>query len=245
LSDGKPACGSADTTGTVVTGTVRTLVTVPGLGLDEAAWRPTVDALGGGPFSATRTVCLPGYGQPAARGADLRPRSLAAVLLDRLPGQPCWLAGHSASCQVVIEAAVADPERVRGLILVGPTTDPRAATWPALAGRWLGTAVHESPWQAPSLVRQYWKTGLVPMARAMSAARRHRADEAIRRIAAPALIIRGRHDRIAPEDWVGVLAENAPTGSVAITLLRGGHMVPLTHGALVAAQASLFGAAMH
>jgi pimeloyl-ACP methyl ester carboxylesterase len=50
------------------------------------------------------------------------------------------LLGHSASCQIVVQAAVRDPHRVTALVLVGPTTDPRARSWLGLAGRWLRTA---------------------------------------------------------------------------------------------------------
>jgi hypothetical protein len=39
------------------------------------------------------------------------------------------------------------------LVLVGPTTDPRAARWPALAVRWLRTA----PWERPPDRSRFWR----------------------------------------------------------------------------------------
>jgi pimeloyl-ACP methyl ester carboxylesterase len=145
------------------------------------------------------------------------------------------LLGHSASCQIVAEAALQDPARIVGLILVGPTTDPRAACWPGLAARWLRTAVWERPGQIPVLVRDYWHTGLAAMGRAMNAARRHRLDRALAAVSCPVLIVRGRHDRIAPADWASALADIAPHGR-AVTLPVGAHMVPITHPAALAAQ---------
>jgi pimeloyl-ACP methyl ester carboxylesterase len=205
---------------------VDALVLVPGLGLGPEAWHPTVAALDGRP--TTVVVPLPGYGVPADRSADLCPEALAARLLDQVPAQGrLVLAGHSASCQVVAHAARQAPDRVAGLLLVGPTTDPRARGWGRLAKRWVATAVHERPGQVPALVRQYHRTTLATMARAMEAARHDRIERTLAATACPALVVRGRHDRICPEGWAESLART-------VTLPAGGHMVPLTHGGLVA-----------
>jgi pimeloyl-ACP methyl ester carboxylesterase len=209
---------------------VDALVLVPGLGLGPEAWQPTLAALdcGSSPGLRTAVVPLPGYGVPADRSADLRPEALAGRLLEQVPQQGRFvLAGHSASCQVVARAAGQAPYRVAGLLLVGPTTDPRARGWPRLAGRWLATAARERPGQVPALVRQYRRTTLRSMARAMEAARWDRIDETLSSVDCPALVVRGRHDRICPQGWAESLTRT-------VTLPAGGHMVPLTHGALVA-----------
>ena len=82
------------------------------------AWRRDLDV-----------ALLPGFGERAPRAADLRPAALAEMLLDRWcpPDGAVVLVGHSASCQIVAEAARRRPDRVAGLVLVGPTTDPRRA----------------------------------------------------------------------------------------------------------------------
>ncbi|WP_345893734.1 alpha/beta fold hydrolase [Nocardioides sp. TF02-7] len=180
-----------------------------------------------------RVAALPGYGRPAA-GQDLRPRALAErVLACSGDAARVVLAGHSASCQVVAHAAALAPGRVRGLVLVGPTTDPRAASWPRLAGRWLRTAAHETPRQAPALARQYHRTTLRTMARAMDAARHDRIDRTLTGVDGRLLVVRGRHDRICRADWGGSLVDPAAGGRL-VTLPAGGHMVPHTHGGLVA-----------
>lgn len=213
---------------------------VPGLGLDAAAWQPTIDALhrGGGRYDATVTA-LPAYGRPAPRHQGLAPHELATGLDGVLDDREGWiLFGHSASCQVVAHAAARRPARVAALVLVGPTTDPRASDWPSLVGRWLATARHESPRQVPGLVRQYARTGLGSMLRAMDAARRDRIQETLRRVSCPVLVVRGVHDRIAPLDWAQTLTGEPPATGVSVrrtkTVAAGGHMVPLTHGALTA-----------
>ncbi|WP_435769548.1 alpha/beta fold hydrolase [Nocardioides sp. SYSU DS0651] len=212
---------------------VPTVVLVPGLGLGPEAWAPTLRHTR---YDARSVVHrLPGYGRPYDHD-DLHPQALARRLLDELDGRvdgDLVLVGHSASCQVVAHAAALAPRRTRGLVLVGPTTDPRAASWPDLAGRWLRTAAHETPRQVPTLVRQYRRTTLRTMRRAMDVARRDPIERLLADWSGPVLVVRGRHDAICPEEWGAALARLASYGAV-VTLPRGGHMVPLTHGELVA-----------
>lgn len=201
------------------------LTVVPGLGLDARSWGPTLGALGVDD-AAVRT--LPGYGRPV-RPVD--PVSVAALgdrLLGELPSTPVVLCGHSSSCQVVLQAARTDPGRFAGLVLVGPTTDPRARTWPRLAARWLRTAVHEDPRQVPALASQYRRTTLRSMRRVMDQARRDDALATIAAVTAPVLLVRGRRDRICPASWLELLAADAGGPARAVTLPSGAHMVPTT-----------------
>jgi pimeloyl-ACP methyl ester carboxylesterase len=212
---------------------------VPGLGLSVEIPARALRELQ--PVVESTVVALPGYGVPRD-GAAVDPASLGAHLLrqlDNLHMTRAVLVGHSASCQTVAEAAIHDPARVVGLVLVGPTTDPRAANWPALAVRWLRTATWERPDQVPILARDYHHTGFVDMGCAMDAARRHRIDRLVRIVPCPVLVVRGRHDRIAPADWVTALARLAPHGR-AVTLPAGAHMVPITHPTALAAQIEIF-----
>lgn len=153
------------------------------------------------------------------------------VLANHVPvDRRVLLVGHSAGCQVVVHAARRRPDAVAGLVLVGPTTDPRAASWPALAGRWLATARHEPPGQVPTLVRQYARTGPATMAQTMAAARRDDVRLPLGCVRCPVLVVRGPHDRICPVDWASGLASTAGHLARSVTLEAGSHMVPLTHG---------------
>lgn len=203
------------------------IVAVPGLGLSAAVPGHTLDRLA----RSTTAVELPAFGLPAPRGTELDPGRLAVLLLERLDALtlgPVVLIGHSASCQIVAEAAARAPERVSGLVLVGPSTDPRAKGWAGLAARWLRTAAHERPGQVPQLIHDYTRTGLGSMRRGMAAARRHRIDHVIAGVTCPVLIVRGHYDRISPTDWISALAAAAPQGR-AHTMPMGGHMLPITH----------------
>lgn len=210
---------------------------VPGLGLSAEVALRVLDLLP----SPGSVVLLPAFGQRARRGTPVTPEGLAALLLDDLPPGtwPVVLLGHSASCQLVAEAAARAPDRVRALVLVGPTTDPRAATWLGIVRRWLRTAAHETPLQLPLLVRAYARTGLVSMARGMEAARRHRLDRVLAGVRCPVLVVRGREDAICPSAWTAALAAAAPLGR-SETLPSGAHMVPLTHPEELAASVTAF-----
>lgn len=210
------------------------VVAVPGLGLSADVPGRTLRLLA----MPTRVVELPGFGAPARRGDPREPAELADLLLHRIY-EPSVLFGHSASSQIVVEAAVRAPERVAAVVLVGPSTDPRAAAWTALMGRWLRTAAWERPGQVPTLLRDYGHTGPGAMARALDAARRHRVDRVVGRVRCPVLVVRGRHDRIAPADWCRALADLAPDGR-AVDLRAGAHMVPFTHPVLLADAVATF-----
>jgi pimeloyl-ACP methyl ester carboxylesterase len=220
------------------------VVAVPGLGLSVDVPARTLRRLQQVVGSAV--VALPGYGLPSQLGVAKDPAALAGRLLEQLDTAQVTeavLLGHSASCQIIVDAAVKDPTRIVGLVLVGPTTDPRATRWPALAARWLRTAAWEHPGQIPILMRDYHQTGLIAMARAMDAARRQRIDRLLATVTCPVLVVRGRHDRIAPADWVSTLAELAPQGR-AVTLPAGAHMIPITHPTALAAQIEAFHSAV-
>ncbi len=171
---------------------------------------------------------LPSMGLGALRGSDLTVGAHADRVAALLPTRPAVLVGHSAGCPVVVEVARRVP--VAGLVLVGPVTDPRAATWPRMVAQWVRTARHERPWEAPALVPQYTRTGTVSMLRGMDALRRYRTDRALAGLDVPVEVVRGEHDRIAPQDWCEQLV-----GPARVTTVPGAaHMVPLTHPGAVA-----------
>lgn len=214
------------------------VVAVPGLGLSGAVPHRTLDLL----RRPTSVVELPGFGLPATRDTPVGPIALAHLLVGRLnelDNRPIVLIGHSASCPIVTQVAAWHPERIAALVLLGPTTDPRARTWPALADRWLRTAIWEDPRQVPVLLRDYHRTGLGVMRRAMNAARHHRIGAVLPEVRCPVLVLRGRHDRIAAHDWITAVAATTPNGHHR-SLPAGAHMLPLTHPDTLAATISTF-----
>jgi pimeloyl-ACP methyl ester carboxylesterase len=198
------------------------VVLVPGLGLDARSSSRLRALL------PAEVVLLPGMG---LRGPVPSVDELAARLCARLGDEPVVLVGHSQSCQVV--AAAARDERVAGIVLLGPTTDPRLRTPWGLTGRWLATVLREPLWQYPLVLAQWLRTG----PRAMAALWRSAAPDPIdRRLAearVPVVVVRGSRDALCPGDWARALVAAAPSGEL-VELPGAAHMTVQTHPAAVA-----------
>jgi pimeloyl-ACP methyl ester carboxylesterase len=168
-------------------------------------------------------VILPGMG--LRRSVGTLPE-LADGLRARLGSGPVVLVGHSQSCQVVV-AAAADP-RVSGVLLLGPTTDPRMRRLWVLAARWLRTAVREPVWQLPLVLVQWLHTGPRAMAALWRCLAPDRIDARLAGVAVPVLVVRGTRDALCPHDWAAALAASAPRGRLA-ELPGAAHMTVQTH----------------
>jgi pimeloyl-ACP methyl ester carboxylesterase len=198
-------------------------VLVPGLGLDARSSARLRRLFPG------EVVLLPGMG----RAAPVPPlEELAARLRDRLGPGPVLLVGHSQSCQVVA-AAAADP-RVAGIVLLGPTTDPRLRAAPVLARRWLGTALREPWWQLPLVLAQWRHTGPRAMRQLWRATAPDRIDVRLRGVRVPVTVVRGTRDRLCPHDWAAAVAAAAPLGRL-VEVPGAAHMTVQTHPREVAA----------
>ena len=199
------------------------MVLVPGLGLDaRSSARLRKRAPGD-------VVLLPGTGL-----AEPVPSldALADRLLAELGEGPVVLVGHSQSCQVVAMAAV-DP-RVRGVVLLGPTTDPRMRGPWRLAWRWLRTAAREPWWQVPLVVAQWWRTGPRAMQALWRVTAPDRIDERLADVDVSVVVVRGTRDHLCPGDWAARVAAAAPKGRLA-EIDGAAHMSVQTHPDQVAA----------
>ncbi|SNS45105.1 Pimeloyl-ACP methyl ester carboxylesterase [Geodermatophilus saharensis] len=199
------------------------LVVVPGLGLDGRSWsrlRRRVPA---------DVVLLPGMG----RSAPVPPLDdLAAALRAALGAGPVVLAGHSQGCQVVA-AAAGDP-RVAGVVLLGPTTDPRLRSPARLARWWLRTALREPWWQLPLVLAQWLGTGPRAMRALWRVAAPDRIEDRLAAVGVPVTVVRGTRDRLCRADWARQVAAAAPRGRV-VEVPGAAHMTVQTHPGEVAA----------
>jgi pimeloyl-ACP methyl ester carboxylesterase len=199
-------------------------VLVPGLGLDERSSRRLRARL------AATVVPLPGMGV-AAPVPSLE--VLADRLLDELGEGPVVLVGHSQSCQVVAVAAARDI-RVAGVVLLGPTTDPRLRSAWGLVRHWLVTALTETWWQVPLIAAQWWRTGPRAMAALWRVAAPDDTDRRLADVRVPVTVVRGTGDRLCGHGWAARLASAAPGGRL-VELPGAAHMTPQSHPEEVAA----------
>ncbi|TYP82879.1 pimeloyl-ACP methyl ester carboxylesterase [Blastococcus xanthinilyticus] len=174
-------------------------------------------------------VVLPGMGL-AERVPPVD--ELAARLRAALPDGPVVLVGHSQSCQVAA-AAARDP-RVVGVVLCGPTTDPRMRPFRVLSWRWLRTAFTEPWWQVPLVLRQWLHTGPRAMTALWRTASPDPIDARLAGLPVPVVVVRGTRDALCPGDWAARVAAAAPRGRL-VELPGAVHMTVQTHPREVAA----------
>ncbi|MCU1618110.1 MAG: alpha/beta hydrolase fold protein [Modestobacter sp.] len=199
------------------------ILLVPGMGLDERSSTRLRRRVGG------CVVILPGMGLRSPIGTL---EELVGRLLATLGPDPVVLVGHSQSCQIVVAAAERDP-RVTGVVLLGPTTDPRMRRLLVLAARWVRTAVREPWWQLPLILAQWLRTGPVAMAALWRRTADDPIDERLRRVDVPVIVVRGERDALCPHDWAVHLAGCTPQGRL-VELAGAAHMTPQTRPADVA-----------
>ncbi|HVV75445.1 MAG TPA: alpha/beta hydrolase [Mycobacteriales bacterium] len=161
---------------------------------------------------------MPGFGRSRTSHRLRTVEEFAAALLEMLRSEtsgPVDLVGNSFGTQIALAAADASPEAVRRLVLIGPTFDASARSYPHMLGRWLLTAPIEPPSLAVSLLRSYLKCGVRTPALAFRAGMRDRPEERIERVSHPILLIRGVRDRIAPRPWLEDLQRQSTNVEIA------------------------------
>jgi pimeloyl-ACP methyl ester carboxylesterase len=164
---------------------------------------------------ARRTVIavdLPGYGEapePVRTLTMERTADLVAAFLAQRNLAPVILIGHSMGTQVAVEVAARHPSLVRRIVLVAPTVDPRARTVAKQLFRLARELLIESPRVIRIGAREYVRAG--PNLRTkLHAMLVHRPENTYPRVIAPALILRGEDDRVAPRQWCEFVARTLP-----------------------------------
>ncbi|MHA7262944.1 alpha/beta fold hydrolase [Arthrobacter sp. TMN-37] len=165
----------------------------------------------------TYSVDLPGFGPNPSPGPSLPVEDHAAVLLGLLAEvgvDSCVLVGHSMGAQIATAAALHDPDRVAGLVLIGPVVDRRRRS----VRRQAVALAHDSLRELPSanfiVVTDYLRTGLRWYLKELRPMMEYRLEEAVRGVDCPLLVIRGSRDPVAREPWCRELAEAAPLGAL-------------------------------
>jgi len=144
---------------------------------------------------------------------------------------------NSMGCQVAVELAIARPDLVAAIVLVGPTVDPAARTMPAQIGRLLSSAWFEPLRLIAIVVRDYFVTGPVATLRQARHALAHRMEERLPRVDVPTVVVRGAHDRLCPDDWARRVVSLLPDARLE-TVAGAAHAAHFSHAAAVAAVVS-------
>ena len=192
------------------------LMLLHGLGCSSDAWVPSLRVLAGlGLHCPAYAPDLPGYGCTRCTEGALGMDELAdwtTRLMDVLHIERAYVAGNSMGCQVALSLARRHPERVAGLILLGPTTGNSQVPFWRYALGLLRDGFGESLPYNLTLLKMYSQMGL---RRYLATVRLMMRDDPLAHIAdvrAPCLVTRGGNDRIVPERAAKELAARLPRG---------------------------------
>jgi 2-hydroxy-6-oxonona-2,4-dienedioate hydrolase len=162
---------------------------------------------------------LPGFGRSDAPADALGVEALARELLgwlDAVGLGRCSFVANSMGCQIAVELAIAAPERVEALILVGPTVDPRWRTFPRQLPRWCLEALREPASLFPILAFDYLRCGPGRFVRTGRHALAHPMEERLPLVQAPALVVRGERDAFVSPEWARRVAALLPRGRLSV-----------------------------
>jgi pimeloyl-ACP methyl ester carboxylesterase len=190
------------------------LVLVHGLGVSSRYFVRVARALA--PHFRIHAPDLPGFGRSEGTPASLSVPDLARELLAFLDASGLdrpLLFGNSMGCQVLLALAVAAPERVRGLVLVGPTVDPAWRSFRRQIGRWLLEATRE-PWSIfPILAVDYLRCGPRRFFGTARYALADRPEDELPRVRAKALVVRGERDAFVSPAWAARMTALLPNAT--------------------------------
>lgn len=211
------------------------IVLVHGLGVSSRYMLPLLRELS--TAYEVHAIDLPGFGRSLdpPRHPDLRQLADAVGRWVEAAGlQAPVLLGNSLGCQHVVEAAAAGCE-TSGLVLVGPTVDRAARSWPGQVDRFIHNIPREPLTSLlPAVVPAYLRSGPVRMLRLFREALGDHLEQRLPSVSTPVLLVRGAEDPVSSRPWCESLAGRAPRGR-SVEIASAAHAVHFSHPAAVAA----------
>ena len=185
------------------------LLLVPGLCV-SAYLRPAADALAA---SGYRVHLVDPPGWPRSAPPPRQPEEAADIAwwvvrwLAVADLRDITLVGQSFGAQLAAHVAAQAPERVRHLLLQGPTFDPAYRTMTRAAWR----LACDFPRERPSLLvleaPEWLRLGLRQVRGIVRIALQDRLETTLRRVRCPVLVVVGEHDTLSTRAWTRSLVD--------------------------------------
>jgi 2-hydroxy-6-oxonona-2,4-dienedioate hydrolase len=204
------------------------LVLVHGLSMSADYWVRNAAPIAAGGYRVL-AADLPGFGMTEGPTEGLSVSRQAASIhrwIEAMDLDPAVFAGHSISCQTVLELAAARPECVRGLVLVAPTGDRKRGLLLRQAWGLIRDAWREPPTLLALATQAYLRAGPHRFLRTWRLGARHDPIALLSRISAPTLVLLGTADPVVEFAFAQQIADGIPGGR--ITMIDGG-----THGLIL------------
>jgi len=227
-----------------VSGSAPALVCVHGAGGSHLSWPAEIrhlpaSASSSGEVAAVYALDLPGHARSPGSGYQTIGEYMMVVVafLDALSLMKAVIVGHSMGGAVALEMALAHPDRVQGLVLIG--TGARLRVAPAIlqaigsdfegAVSLLGDFAYGP--DAPEALKRLGQQLMAANSPEVLVGDFLACDafdvmSRLAEIAAPTLVVTGTADRLTPVKYAGFLAQNIP-GAQLVQIENAGHMVML------------------
>jgi 2-hydroxy-6-oxonona-2,4-dienedioate hydrolase len=161
---------------------------------------------------------LPGFGKSSKPAGALNISELSDALsafMDEMRIERAVLVGHSFGCQIAVELALHNREKIERLVLAAPIGDPRSKS----ALRYLARLALDAPREPFSLipiaVKDYFSAGFRRISKTLRFSLDDRFEDKLPRIEVPTLVVRGSNDSVVSEEWTKRIAEILPQGKFA------------------------------
>ena len=170
---------------------------------------------------------------PGAIAPDLAGSSVdeLATSLARAAPERATFVGSSLGCQVAVELAVREPERVERLVLIGPTGyhHPLVTYASRLAVDW----IREPPSLVLIATADYYRWGPRRLLRTARSMRRDLFTDKLPLVAASTLVVRGADDPMCTQGWAEHVVSLLPRARLAV-VPGAAHAAQWSHAADVA-----------
>lgn len=206
------------------------VVLIHGAGVSSRYWVPAQRWLAElGPYRV-HALDLPGFGRsddpPWPPELPQLARHVEGWLEQHVPGC-CHLVGQSVGCEIAVLVAVALPERVQSVVLAGPAGLPSLHSVCAQIFE-AGLDAFRERWQLfPAILPDYLRCGPQRFFRLLMEQKHCHVEPLLPKLEKPVLVLRGRHDAVAPERRVERVAALLPNAT--ITTVPGAHGAHYTH----------------
>lgn len=189
----------------------RPFILVPGIGVSSTYFERLAPHLN--EFGPVHALDLPGFGGVPHPNSTLSIRQYADLVgkvIDEMDLTDPIIVGHSMGSQVVSDLVSRRPE-LTTMVLIGPVVVPGQRRIPTQAVRFLQSSWHEPLTVKILAVSSYVFCGFKWFSRILPEMLSYPIEEALPKIRAHTLVIRGEYDAVAPREWVERVGELLPS----------------------------------